>query len=444
MSDSPETWCERDKHNAFECFIDFNDWLDGGEDEAKAVRLANGLNKASQPSKALFAGDKEAYDQAFRAYRIQRRHEVLSGEYINNTFGDDHWFERNEQRFDQLVACLLEDAVVPFIGAGVSVAGGFPTWQNHLRKQGKTAGIDSSIIEDHLGKGEYEAVIEIIEKSRSADVFAQEIRDAFSKTGSLEDITLRISELFSDTLITTNYDHLLEQCFDIGPGAEVQVINSISAMEQPDPNKVTIIKLHGDIRAPQRCILGKRHYNEAYGETDIDLTKPIPKLLQYYYTTSSLLFIGCSLNNDRTIQVFKAVKAAIGDNDRPEHFSIEQAPEQVPDVVARNAELLELGITPIWYPKRDYDKVEAILRHARNELKYKQSSTPRAGNSRGKTGPLPSTLTSPLDQSAHPAAGPASQLRASLPARFLNGILTFFGMRTDTSSTPARHQEDMV
>jgi len=320
MSGITETWCERDEHKQFECFIDFNEWLDGGTDEAAAMRVANGVNEVSQPSKALFAGDKEAYEQVFREYRIQRRHEVLSGEYIQDTLGDDHWFERNEQRFDQLVSCLMGDSVVPFIGAGVSVAGGFPTWKDHLRKQGKTAGIESNIIEGHLAKGEFEAVIEAVEKTRGSDVFAQEIRDAFSKTGSIEGITLLISELFSDTLITTNYDHLLEQTFDIGPSHGVQVISGTSAMEKPDPEKVTVIKLHGDIRNPNRCILGKKQYDEAYGEPHLDLSRPIPKLLRYYYTTSSLLFIGCSLNNDRTIQVFKAVKEAqrkYGDIDLP-------------------------------------------------------------------------------------------------------------------------------
>lgn len=439
----PETWCERDEHKLFECFIDFNDWLDGGEDEAKAIRDANGLNKVSQPSKALFAGDKAAYDQVFREYRIQRRHEVLSGEYIADTFGDDHWFVRNEERLDQLVLCLLEDSVVPFIGAGVSVAGGFPTWKNHLRQQGKTAGIDSSIIESHLAKGEFEAVIETIETTRGPDVFAQEIRDAFSKTGSLEKITLLISELFKDTLITTNYDRLLEQSFDIGPGDEVQVISSTNAMEKPDPEKVTVIKLHGDIKTPNRCILGKRQYDEAYGETDLDLSRPIPKLLSYYYRNSSLLFIGCSLNNDRTIQVFKAVKEdqkRKGDFDLPEHFSIEQAPETVAELADRNAELLKLGITPIWFPNGDYDKVEAILRHARNELKYKQSDTPRNGSAHESIKPGASKSTRLPDPPAHPADGARKPRPTTLLAKFFNGVLSALGIRTNnppTSSTPS-------
>ncbi len=259
-----------------------------------------------------------------------------------------------------------------------SVAGGFPTWKDHLRKQGKTAGIDSRTIEAHLAEGEYEAIIETIESIRSPDVFAQEIRDAFGRTGSLENITLLISEA---ALRYTHHDELRPPSgvsFDVGPGEEVQVISGINAMDKPAPEKVTVVKLHGDIKAPNRCILGKRQYDEAYGEIDLDLSRPIPKLLRYYYTTSSLLFIGCSLNNDRTIQVFKSVKEDLknrGDLDLPEHFSIEQAPETVKELENRNAELLKLGITPIWFPQGEYDKVEAILRHVRNELKYKQSGS---------------------------------------------------------------------
>jgi NAD-dependent SIR2 family protein deacetylase len=369
---TPETWCERDVHKHFECFIDFNEWLDDADD-SETIRKTYGLNNVSWPSKALFAGDKEAYDQVFKAYRDQKRREVLSAEYIQNTFGDDHWFERNEQRFDQLVALMKDESVVPFIGAGVSVAGGFPTWKDHLRKQGKTAGIAAAVIEAHLAKGEFETIIETIEASRGPDVFAQEIRDAFSKTGKLEAITLRITELFRDTLITTNYDHLLEQAFDTGPNDEVQVISSTGAMDPRDPAKIAIIKLHGDVQIPARCILGKKQYDAAYGETVLDLTRPIPKLLQYHYTTSNLLFIGCSLNNDRTIQVFKAAKEeqrAKGVIDLPQHFSIEQAPENVAELATRNAELLKLGITPIWFPTGEYGKVENILRHAYNEQKY--------------------------------------------------------------------------
>lgn len=372
MSAQAETWCQADGHEDYELFEDFNAWIDEGDiDLELPLLLGLGQVGLSNPSKAFFAGDREAYHQALQAYRAVRRCEVLSRDYFVETYGEVdglHWFERNEQRFDQLVGCLAVQEVVPFVGAGISMGGGFPTWADHLRQQGRTAGIQAEQVEEWLGKGQYEEVIAHIETQHGREVFAQEIRDVFGKHGSIQDVTLRISELFHDTLITTNYDHLLEQVYDMGGASRVQVINGVTAMALPDLDKVTIIKIHGDFKDPAHCILGKAHYDAAYGEAGLDLHRPVPKILARYYRNNSLLFIGCSLHRDRTLQVFQATKAAAGDVLFPQHFAIEQAPEQLEALIARNSELLRFGITAIWYPKGQHAKVEAILRHARSGL----------------------------------------------------------------------------
>jgi NAD-dependent SIR2 family protein deacetylase len=366
-----EIWCDRDEHKLFEHYVDFNEWLDS--DDAAAVRETYKVDGISVPSKAFYAGDKEAYDQAFKGYRKTRRHEALNERYFCDQFTDNHWFERNLQRFDQLVERIESGDVVPFIGAGLSKAGGFPTWEDHLRTQGRTAGIDAAHIEALLAGGQYEAVIAKIEASRGRDVFAQEIRDVFQRTGQITDTTLLITELFTDTVITTNYDRLVEQAFDTGAPNAFQVINGPNAMADPDADRVTIIKLHGDIKTPGNCILSKNQYDQAYGNDQIDMTRPIPRLLEYYYKNSSLLFLGCSLNSDRTVQVFRAIKQDVGASDImiPQHFVIEQAPETEQELVARNAYLLGLGITGIWFEKGQFQYVEDMLRLARNELRYR-------------------------------------------------------------------------
>lgn len=378
MADAKDSWCQVDHHHHFELFEDFNSWIDEGESEQASKILEDwGIGKLNNPSKAFYAGDKAAYQQALAEFRLENRNDALSKDYFLESLGTadgTHWFERNEQRLDQLVERISEDSVVPFIGAGVSVAGGFPTWANHLRQQGRTAGIPHQQIEQWLAHGQYEQIIQYIEETHGADAFAQEIRDVFSKTGKIESITLRISELFKDTLITTNYDRLLEHVFDTGAKFTVQVINGMSAMELPDAEKVTIIKLHGDIKSPKKCILGKSQYDKAYGETALDFERPIPKLLRYYFSNSSLLFVGCSLHNDRTIQVFNEVKHSSGDVEFPQHFAIEQAPESVEELAKRNSQLSRLGVTALWYPKGDYGKVEAILRLVKNELNFRQAN----------------------------------------------------------------------
>lgn len=373
MTANAETWCDRDGHKLFEHYVDFNEWFDS--DDAAPVRENYKVDGISVPSKAFYAGDKEAYDQAFREYRKNRRHEVLNERYLCDQFSDDHWFQRNLDRFDQLVAQLEEGNVVPFIGAGLSVAGGFPSWEGHLRTQGRTAGIDSAHIETLLAGGQYESVIEEIEAGRGRDVFIQEIRDVFSRTGRITDTTLLITEIFRDTILTTNYDRLIEQALDTGAENAFQVINGMTALAAPATDRVSIIKLHGDVRTPATCILSKNQYDLSYGNGGIDMTLPIPKLLEYYYINSSLLFLGCSLNSDRTIQVFRAIKSEIekkvGDVVIPQHFSIEQAPETEQELIDRNAYLAKLGVTGIWFEKGRYEYVDGMLRIARNELRYR-------------------------------------------------------------------------
>jgi hypothetical protein len=135
--------------------------------------------------------------------------------------------------------------------------------------------------------------------------------------------------------------------------------------------RVSIIKLHGDVRTPDKCILSRNQYDQAYGYGEVELALPIPKLLDYHYRNSNLLFLGCSLNNDRTVQVFRAVKRQIGDAVLPQHFAIEEAPETEAELVERNIFLANLGITGIWFEKGRFECVENMLRLAKNELRYR-------------------------------------------------------------------------
>lgn len=216
MSLAPNpSWCDKDQHHFFDHYADFNTWLEESED-AQALRADLGLDNLSQPAKALFAGDKAQYDQAFEQYKTNRRQEILSRDYMQPLTGDDHWFERNVEHFEQLLLQMAKGEVVPFVGAGLSVGGRFPTWQDHLRQQGKTANIASEHIEALLAAGEFETIIADIEAKRGREVFVAEIRDVFGKNGTVPDAVWRLTELCGDTVMTTHYDRLLEQAFGAG------------------------------------------------------------------------------------------------------------------------------------------------------------------------------------------------------------------------------------
>jgi NAD-dependent SIR2 family protein deacetylase len=368
MEANTEIWCDKDEHKLYEFYMEFNEWLESENENANLLREIYKLDSLSQPSKVFYVGAKEEYEQELEKYRTDRRNNALSQQYFIDQFTDDHWYRQNSSHFDQLMDRMIIDEVVPFIGAGISAKGGLPTWKEHLRNQGRTAGISLEHIDELLAQGFYEEVIEEIEDTRGRDVFMNVIRDDFSHPEGVPDISLLLSELFSDTIITTNYDPIIEK----GVNGKYQVINGDESRIKIDTSKVSIIKLHGDISDHTSCIISKNQYNEAYGElNNIIMNLPIPKALKYYYMNSSLLFIGCSLNNDRTVQVFRAIKENIGQAIIPQHFSIEQTPVEEEKIVERNSYLASLGITPIWFEKNQFDYIDEILKFARNELRYR-------------------------------------------------------------------------
>ncbi|TCS02864.1 SIR2 family protein [Caulobacter sp. BK020] len=366
------SWCEEDRHRKYSDYRDFNDWFDGAEGvEAREAAKVAGL---ASPSKAFFVGDREGYGVAFEAWRQVQRNLWLSREALTELCADAHWADRNTTRFDQLCDQIALANVVPFIGAGLSQPGGFPTWKDHLRQQGRTAGLLPDAVEAMLAAGDYEGIVHAIEAQLGQPVFRQELRDAFSRNGTIPPADYLIAELFSDTLITTNYDRLLEQAFDVGGGRPVQVLTPATILTPPDADSVTILKLHGDIVAPGGCILSRNQYAAAYGDGAIDPSLPIPQALDYYFRNSSLLFLGCSLNQDRTVQVFEAImnRALAESADLPQHFAIEQLPSDEAALIARNAALLRIGVTPIWFPAGAFEFIEEILRLARNEMHFRR------------------------------------------------------------------------
>src|SRR6185437_991619 len=270
----PKIWCDEDGHRKYEDFADFNEWFDGTEGaELRVQALVEGL---ANPSKAFFVGDREAYNVTLEGFRLDLRNEWLSKRPLDELLGDTHWSDRNAARFDQLCDRMEAGDVVPFVGAGLSQPGGFPTWTDHLRRQGRTAGIQAAVIEDLLARGLYEDVVDRIEQQRGDDVFAQELRDAFSKNGVIPPADYLIAELFQDTVITTNYDRLLEQSYDFGGSRAVEVLTPATILRSPDTSKVTVIKLHGNVDAPASCILSKAQYAAAYGAPVANLVLPIP------------------------------------------------------------------------------------------------------------------------------------------------------------------------
>ena len=121
-----------------------------------------------------------------------------------------------------------------------------------------------------------------------------------------------------------------------------------------------LLKLHGDCLNPATQIFTTDQYNKAYGDDeDIDFSKILPKALRQIFVSNSLLFLGCSLHKDRTLQLFEKVIMS-NQYHIPDHYAFLEAPEGG-DTKSREYELANLKIMPIWYPFGTHEHVENFI-----------------------------------------------------------------------------------
>lgn len=362
-------WCVDDDHAEWSRQSTFNGWLESGDEEAIAALDRLGLVAFSSPSKALFAGDRLLYRQELERFRTLRRSRILG----DGTF-DEHWVARNRRRFDQILLPLRANNIVPFVGAGVSCASHFPGWSAHLANQAVSAGFAEEPVTAALMRGDYEDIIEDIVSMRGEAVFIQELKDEFDRPPIQVDLAGRIARLTSSLIATTNYDFVMQTAMNAVDGRLPELLSGTEESNQGLVSSMinrrrSILMLHGAIKRPQTCIIRRTQYDRYYG-SPLDLTGPVPKKIKALYEQRSLLFIGCSLNLDRTLSVFREIRRATAAEDLPQHFAFVEVAPETDAVAARNVELTDIGITPIFFPKGRHDLLSLLIEELLEEADF--------------------------------------------------------------------------
>lgn len=100
------------------------------------------------------------------------------------------------------------------------------------------------------------------------------------------------------------------------------------------------MKLHGDAESDATHILTEQQYELAYGQPPaFDFQKPLPKALRQIYISQSLLFLGCGLEQDWTMDLFKAAKESDA-YQVPNHYAIVEEPSTAAGRQQKEAQLL--------------------------------------------------------------------------------------------------------
>lgn len=273
----------------------------------------------------------------------------------------------NDAVYKDMKTAYLGGKLTPFVGAGLSVFCGYKLWPSVLKEL-------SEFIPDEGPKRESLEMIDQFKYLEAAEHIQKSYRPmlrrlqgivSYDKLEVCPDEQLYCSAawmlpfLFRNRpLMTTNFDGVLEYVFSKQGNAFERVV------EPHDPSLLTqirqrdihgLFKLHGDIgketTSLDRLVFTKGQYDTVYCEGG-----ELIEELKQWYQNQTLLFLGCSLAMDKTMEVLRDVAST---NLGIRHFAIVGCkPEQRSELLNRFG---ELGIDAIFYDDGNHDAVRVIL-----------------------------------------------------------------------------------
>jgi Arc/MetJ-type ribon-helix-helix transcriptional regulator len=251
--------------------------------------------------------------------------------------------------------------IIPFVGAGMSAHYGFPQWGDVLRSAARVEGPAMvAKVDALLEAGEFEDAAEAL-RAHGEDEFQRRIEKEYGRSldsSETRDGPLSLLPLLcSGPVITTNFDHVLEEIFRAcGAPFDERVLG-------PDPDRIlkamhgstrVLIKMHGDCEDRRARSFTKREYDLHYGEKRSGMSS----LVRLMFTSRPLLFVGCSLHTDRTVNILRALHDELA---ALTHYAIVEAPHDPALFQARRRSLLDMGISPLWFEQGEFEQVGQLL-----------------------------------------------------------------------------------
>lgn len=339
----------------------FNDMLDDGDLGEYALTLKR-PDGAESPipaiSRALFYADRPTYAALLNEQNALERNRILRLE----------GFPTNEAVFERLQMLVQRKAMVlPFVGAGFSVAAGCPSWGDYVIQQAIKGKMDEATTKRRLQAGDHELVMDEVIYAQTLNVFTREFRSAFENPRIDHSLSpsAKLINLFDGPVITTNFDRVLESCHQSAgrPFTEKVVGNedSYRFIKSAFQGEKYLLKLHGNIDDQKNRVLTRQEYDRSYADG-----RPVPRTLMRVFASFSIVFLGCSLIADRYLSCLKEVFEQNKDS-MPDHFAILTAPDDEQELRDRDEFLASHGISPIWYEEGDWDAPSEILQQLAQE-----------------------------------------------------------------------------
>lgn len=220
-----------------------------------------------------------------------------------------------------LVEQMGRGKCVLFVGAGVSIDAGLPNWSDLLHnmlkycKENTVNILTSSQIEEHISNENYliaaDKIREYLDNHDTLAFHRFIIEEINRKKVTLTVVHEAITKLPTNTILTTNYDKLIERAYDrhvrINFVTGTHFGNNLRLMQEDIMNgKKIILHIHGRADVPDTVILGTKDY-EKFKRRNV-----CNRILQDLIANNTILFLGYSFNDPNILFQMDKLKKLFG------------------------------------------------------------------------------------------------------------------------------------
>jgi hypothetical protein len=187
-----------------------------------------------------------------------------------------------------------------FLGAGVSIPAGLPSWSD-LVDEMRALAVEQGA---EIPARDFDAldVLDQTELLRSVlgDQLESRVAQRFESASPALSHAL-LASLRCQEAVTTNYDRCYETAMAaVGTDASVAVM----PWEKPTPGRPWLLKLHGDAARPESVVLTRGQFIGYDGRW-----RPVGSVFQSLLMTRELLVVGASLSDDNVLRLAHEVRA---------------------------------------------------------------------------------------------------------------------------------------
>ena len=203
-----------------------------------------------------------------------------------------------------------------FIGAGLSMQAGYPSWKTLLKDIAKELDLDIDDEHDLAAVAQYSINRAVGKRNQIAAVIAREFPpkpDAPAAFRTLARLPLR-------HIWTTNYDTLAETAWrNERKFLNVKSRNDDLGVDPPTAHAI-LYKMHGTVDHPTDVVIAKDDY-ELYR-----LSRPgFLQVLNGHFVGKQILFVGFSFTDPNVAHLFGTIRESFRENG-PEHYAIVRRP----------------------------------------------------------------------------------------------------------------------